>query len=291
MQDYRACTGCGICVLPCPVWQQTRDLSLTLAGRALALQGGATAGELRESLEACVTCGACEPVCPEDIDTVGMTLELRRAAPLVLPQLHATTNGQKGSFLPGDSLRQHRLCDVVLERLAISPVDGSDIAAAIEAGRPIAPPRLTQFLESLTGTELIADDGILHRPLRSWGFTVIGLGEALLRQGPSLRPTDLYVIETRGYHADFPRLVRFYDELRQRVGCEMNLDLQRAAIATGAASLQCRTGRGRIEAAEQARFILEGRDVERVVVECVDDIAPFREVTDLPVVHLAEVTP
>ena len=64
MNDYRACTGCGICVLPCPVWQETRDLSLTLAGRALALQGGATALDLRESLEACVTCGACEPVCP-----------------------------------------------------------------------------------------------------------------------------------------------------------------------------------------------------------------------------------
>jgi len=289
MKDYRACTGCGICVLPCPVWQQTRDLSLTLAGRALALQGGATAGELRESLEACVTCGACEPVCPEEIDTVGMTLELRKAAPLFLPELHAK-NGQKGSFLPGDSLRKHRLCDVVLERLTVSPVDGSDIAAAIEAGRPIAPDRLTQFLESLTGTELIADDGILHRPLRSWGFTVIGLGEALLRRRPALHATDLYVIETRGYHADFPRLVRFYDELRQRVGCEMNLDLQRAAIATGAASLQHRTGRGQVEAAEQARWILEGRDVKRVVVECVDDIEPFAQITDVPVVHLAEVT-
>ena len=290
MNDYRACTGCGICVLPCPVWQQTRDLSLTLAGRALALQGGATAVELRESLDSCVTCGACEPVCPEEIDTVGMTLDLRKAAPLDLPELDRG-NGEKGSFLPGDSLRRHRVYEVVLQRLAVSPADGSDIAAAIEAGRPIAPDRQRHFLESLTGTELIADDGILHQPLRKWGFTVIGLGEALLRKGPKLRATDLYVIETRGYHADFQRLVRFYDELRQRVGCEMNLDLQRAAIATGAASLQSRTGTGRIDAAEQARWILEGRDVKRIVVECVDDIEPFEEIVDLPVVHLAEVTP
>ena len=91
--------------------------------------------------------------------------------------------------------------------------------------------------------------------------------------------------------ADFRRLVGFYDELRQRVGCEMNLDLQRAAIATGAVSLQSRTGLGRIDAAEQALWILEGRDVKRIVVECVDDIEPFEGITDLPVVHLAEVTP
>ena len=290
MNDYRACTGCGICVLPCPVWRETRDLSLTLAGRALALQGGASAADLRESLDACVTCGACEPVCPEEIDTVGMTLDLRKSSPLDLPELDRV-NGQRGSFLPGDSLRRHKLYEVVLQRLGVSPVDGADIAAAIEAGRPVSPERQKQFLDSLVGTELIVADGILHRPLRSWGYKVVGLGEALLRKRPALRPTDLYVIETRGYHTDFRRLVQFYDELRKRLGCEMNLDLQRAAIATGAASLQSRTGMDCIDATEQARWILEGRTVERIVVECVDDIEPFEEVTDVPVVHLAEVAP
>ena len=290
MNDYRACTGCGVCVLPCPVWRETRDLSLTLAGRALALQGGASAADLRESLNACVTCGACEPVCPEEIDTVGMTLDLRKSDPLDLPDLDQV-RGQRGSFLPGDSLRRHRLYEVVLQRLGCSPVDGSDIAAAIEAGRPISPDRQKQFLHSLAGPELIVAEGILHRPLRSWGYKVVGLGEALLGKRPALRSTDLYVIETRGYHADFLRLVQFYDELRNRVGCEMNLDLQRAAIATGAASLQSRTGMDCIDAAEQARWILEGRTLERIVVECVDDIEPFEEVTDLPIVHLAEVAP
>ncbi len=290
MNDYRACTGCGVCVLPCPVWRETRDLSLTLAGRALALQGGASAADLRESLNACVTCGACEPVCPEEIDTVGMTLDLRKSDPLDLPDLDQV-RGQRGSFLPGDSLRRHRLYEVVLQRLGCSPVDGSDIAAAIEAGRPISPDRRKQFLHSLAGPELIVAEGILHRPLRSWGYKVVGLGEALLGKRPALRSTDLYVIETRGYHADFLRLVQFYDELRNRVGCEMNLDLQRAAITTGAASLQRRTGMDYIDAAEQARWILEGRTVERIVVECVDDIEPFEEVTDLPIVHLAEVAP
>ena len=158
-------------------------------------------------------------------------------------------------------------------------------------GARFSPDRQKQFLHSLAGPELIVAEGILHRPLRSWGYKVVGLGEALLGKRPALRSTDLYVIETRGYHADFLRLVQFYDELRNRVGCEMNLDLQRAAIATGAASLQSRTGMDCINAAEQARWILEGCTVERIVVECVDDIEPFEGVTDLPIVHLAEVAP
>jgi hypothetical protein len=85
--------------------------------------------------------------------------------------------------------------------------------------------------------------------------------------------------------------VQFYDELRKRLGCEMNLDLQRAAMATGAASLQHRSSMDCIDVAEQARWILEGRTVERIVVECVDDMAPFEEVAHVPVVHLAEVAP
>ncbi len=71
----------------------------------------------------------------------------------------------------------------------------------------------------------------------------------------------------------------------------MNLDLQRAAIANGAASLQSRTGMNCIDAAEQAQWILEGRTVERIVVECVDDIEPFEKVTEVPVLHVAEVAP
>ncbi len=335
---YEACTGCGICTLPCPVWHQTHDVTLTLHGRAKALQRGASVDELAESLVTCVLCGACEPACPEGIDTVGMTIDLRvmfaqqgdsplaalaaregesepPGEPLLLMRGSAGASPSPderlgGSlalpatrFLPGRSVRANeKYCQeivAVLEQrgnLTLSPDDGSDIATAIEAGLPVTPSRQERFVQSLAGArELIVADGILHRFLRRClsraRVRVVGLGEALLRLPAirkALRPTDLYVIEPRGYHADFARLVRVYDELRKQIGCEMNLDLQRIAIPTGASSLQARTGLEAVDSRQQARWILEGRKVERVVVESLADREPFAQVTRLPVVHLCE---
>ena len=316
---YEACTGCSICTLPCPVWHQTHDVTLTLHGRAKALQRGASVDELAESLVTCVLCGACEPACPEGIDTVGMTIDLRvmlaqqgdssltalaaQEMQLLKPPPDVKAVSGATRFLPGLTIRaKEEFCReivAVLEQsgsLSLSPDDGSDIAIAIEAGLTIEPSRQEQFVQSLAGArELIVADGILHRFLRQClsraRARVIGLGEALLRLPAirkALRPTDLYVIEPRGYHADFARLVHVYDKLRKQVGCEMNLDLQRIAIPTGASSLQARTGNHAVDPCEQARWILKGRTVERVVVESLADREPFAQVTQLPVVHLCE---
>jgi ferredoxin len=63
-----------------------RDIAMTLQGRAIALSSGAPLTDLAASADACVLCGACEPVCPEEIDTVGMTLDLRLALNQTLNQ-------------------------------------------------------------------------------------------------------------------------------------------------------------------------------------------------------------
>ena len=76
--DHSACCGCSLCLLVCPVWRKTRDLTLTPRGRAKALQHGAAVADIAPSIESCTLCGACEPVCPENIDLVGMIVELRR---------------------------------------------------------------------------------------------------------------------------------------------------------------------------------------------------------------------
>lgn len=273
MRGYEDCTGCNICVLPCPVWKETNDMSLTLAGRAKALQGGAKAEDLLKSLESCVLCGACEPVCPVEIDTVGMTLDLRK---------DLMAQGKSPLFEKARSLAEAQ--------------GGEGIAAAIESGLPVDAGRLERYLAPLRGKSTVVEPlGLLHRHLRAWLplARVIGLGEFLLESfglRKALRAGDLYIVETRGYHADFRRLVVYYDALRVESGCMMNLDLQRAAVPTGAMALQLKLGAESVNVARQTQWILEGREVKRVIVESPQDKAAF-DGMGLQVLSLSELKP
>jgi hypothetical protein len=104
-----------------------------------------------------------------------------------------------------------------------------------------------------------------------------------------LRASDLYVIEPRAFHADHARLIGHYDALRADSGCTMNLDLQRFAVPTTASSAQNALGLPAIDAAAQARWILHGRTIERIVVEDMADAAVFASVSRQPVLHLGDV--
>lgn len=313
---YEDCTGCRVCTLPCPVWHQTHDIMLTHCGRARALQGGASPEDLRQSLMACVLCGACESICPVGIDTVGMTIDLRmmlndkRNSPFAHNLEAANKNcpahvpipskQYTSLILPGIRLRSdYPLLNIVKRLLENKDVslamdDGSYISGAIEAGIPISDERREWFIQSLKGAKrLIVAEGILHRYLRKWlpEAQVIGLGKALLSKRmirKALRSTDLYVIETRGYHADYDNMVQEYDIIRRKVGCLMNVDLQRAAIPTGALSLQNRFDMGTVSPIEQARWILDGHQFDRIVVESLEDMEPFQNVTKLRVIHVSE---
>ena len=313
---YEDCTGCRVCTLPCPVWHQTHDIMLTHCGRARALQGCASPEELRQSLMACVLCGACESICPVGIDTVGMTIDLRvmlndkRNSPFAHNLEAANKNcpahvpmpakQYTSLILPGIRLRSdYPLLNIVKRLLENKDVslaldDGSYISGAIEAGIPISDERREWFIQSLKGAKrLIVVEGILHRYLRKWlpEAQVIGLGKALLSKRmirKALKSTDLYVIETRGYHADYDNMVQEYDIIRRKAGCLMNVDLQRAAIPTGALSLQNRFDMDAVSPIEQARWILDGHKFDRIVVESLEDMEPFQNVTKLRVIHVSE---
>ncbi|NUN50321.1 MAG: (Fe-S)-binding protein [Candidatus Brocadiae bacterium] len=314
---FDACHGCDVCALSCPVWQQTRDMRLTPKGRAKAIQGGAGAEDLVESLSACLMCGSCVPACPERIDLVGMTLTLRadlaRAgrsplAPLteglaVPPALSArpAVAGKTVLLAEPRLLADLPALSSAILRLGgpshvVVPDDtGADIAWSIEAGLTPDPARIAGFLESLSGAlRVILCEGFLIGFLRERlpGTPIRGIGEACLAVPAvreALRTSDYYVLDTRAYHADRERLVRVYDTLRRETGCALNLDLQRLAIPTGARAVPSRHGAGPVRVQEQVRWMLEGWHPRRIVVENLEDGEAMRAHTGLPVVHVAGV--
>lgn len=310
--DFMSCSGCGICLLSCPAWLQSPDMRLTPKGRALALRGGATVEELADSAATCVMCGSCVPACPERIDLVGMTLGIRAASAPRMNAEHASTEltrppdrrtHRARTVLLGEGrlLADSRMLDLVVGRLGghskvvVAADAGGDLAAALEAGLPVAAERVSRFLKPLDrARRIVTCDGFLLRFLRDWlpHIRVGGLGEiaiSLRAVRLGIRPTDLYVIEARAYHADWDRLVRMYTSLRNETGCAMNLDLQRLAIPTTATSFNQRDDRGTVRVDEQIRWILEGHRVERIVVENLEDGEAFRRETHIPVVHVVEV--
>jgi NAD-dependent dihydropyrimidine dehydrogenase PreA subunit len=275
--SHHDCSGCGLCLLVCPVWRESRDVRLTPKGRARATQHGATRDDLAVSVAGCTLCGACEPACPEELPLVDMVMDLRSGAPL--PKVQISVRGNKKLLLAGRALRADpdRLARTraLLEGYELAADEGADIVAALETGADISAERLTAFLAPLgVAKRLVVVDGLLLRTLRRWlpDITISGIGEALLPSiGGKLRPGDLYVIASQAFNCDQSRLIGRYDSLRASSGCEMNLDLQRIAMP----------------AAGQARWILEGRRVERIVVEDLAERAAFG-FTGKPVLHLAE---
>jgi ferredoxin len=308
--DPSQCNGCGVCMLSCPVWHQHHTKALTYCGRTRALIGGAGEEDLAPAARGCILCGSCEPLCPMGIRTQQSTIRLRKnlsargflAKPIIQSRPHRARTVSSRIVIPDRRLRANvLLADSVLallgQKAGLHSDDGYDILLTLESGQEMNDDRLAEFIAPLTRTaEVIVADGLLFNVLRSLlpsAITVRSLGQALLanpRVRAGLKPTDLYMIETRAYNANRGSFVACYDALRQETGCMMNLDLQRVATPTGAASMQHREGLATIiSVAEQVKWLLEGRAAERIVVESLDDHAAFTAHANVPVVHLAEV--
>lgn len=306
--NHSACSGCSLCLLVCPMWRQHRDISLTAHGYAKALQNGASADEIATELWSCSLCGACDPVCPEQIDVTGMILNLRRQ--LKHPEESAvqahmsaqaarplTTKHAAAKLLPDQALLDHPGTLARITALLGIPAaedDGADIALALEAGVVVPPQRLQRFLAPWRGLKkAIVADGLLLKHMKQLlpAMHVVSLGEALSAHAAvrgKLRASDLYVIEPRAYHADYPRLVKHYDRLRAESGSAFNLDLQRIAIPVTSRSLPQRLGLLPHDDDMQARWALHGRSITRIVVENMEARIALEKISAVPVVHVAE---
>jgi hypothetical protein len=178
--------------------------------------------------------------------------------------------------------------------LQVADDDGTDISLALEAGALLPQQRLERFLAPLQGTKsIIVADGLLRYYLPRWlpQIRILSLGQALSSQAAvrkQLRATDLYVIEARAYHADYQRLVKYYDRLRQECGCDLNLDLQRIAIPATARSLPQRLGGIAPDDAAQIEWLLQGRKMSRIVVEDFEDYVALAQASHCEVVCLAD---
>jgi ferredoxin len=293
-KDHSHCSGCSLCLLACPVWRQTKDIRLTPHGRAKALQHGASVADLGSSISSCTVCGACEPACPEELPLVELILDLRKQASWGQGRVSASPSGQPIFRKKFDSDPDFRDGVERLLEMKAAEDNGRDIALLIECGLPIPEARLRAFLGKLAGaSRLVVGEALLIAPLRRWlpGAEIASLGYALSSLPAvrgKLKASDLYVIESRAFHGDYRNMLGHYDGLRQATGMTTNLDLQRLATPTTANSAQAALGLKTLDAADQARWILEGRSYERVVVEDVADRDVFAGVTDRPVVHLAD---
>ena len=307
--DYAACSGCTLCVPVCPVWRQTRDLRMSPEGRCKALQHGAAVADLVHSLETCTLCGACEPVCPENIALMGMVRNLRaqlpdspgradlraRLQPADIPK--NPTASHEAILVPGAGLRSKpELLGLALKLLGegSSSTTNDDVSLALDTGVEIPPSVLDEFLPPLSAARhIVVADGGLVAPLRTWlpKARISPLGAWLIAR-PECRAaigaTDFYVIDTRAYHADYERMVLHYHRLREERGVQLNLDLQRIAIPANAQNQSQRLGETPLDNAAHASWLLKGRKVNRVITETIEDLVAIRHHSLLPVIHITE---
>jgi len=206
--SYADCQGCSLCLLACPMWQQHRDVMFSPQGFAKAMQSGAKPEDIREPLSNCIMCGACDVMCPEQINLTG--------------------------FIAKTSLKAGLLEHVLKDEDDLTPF-------------------------------MISCDASV--------------------QG-KINENDLYIIDAAPFHAHYTERVGHYDILRKQTGCEMNLDLNRVAIATGASSSAADLRM--FDVAQQVQSLIQGRHFNRVIVENPSDIEVLRETTGKLVCSVAD---
>jgi len=188
------------------MWLQKRDVQFSPQGIAKALQHGAIAEDIAEEVSTCIDCGACDLLCPEQIDLSAMISSLRSAS----------TSEPESEVEP----------------------------AHVDMG---------------------GCDARLHMHLTA---------------------DDLFIIDARSFHAHYVQRLAHYDAVRKSTGCQMNLDLNCMAIATGIGSRA--DASGTFDVTTQIQWLMQGRSFERVIVENPEDQVMLAQLSGKPVFCLSD---
>lgn len=296
--DVSRCHGCGLCALVCPVFQQGGSVLTTPHGMAKALQAG---GELSaDDVNACILCGACAPLCPQDIDLMQLLVQLRVGVNGLGMTDAATSQVKQPSsqvvliadpHLAADRQRLEKVLNVLEGSVTLAADQGEDIAHAMRQGQPVAKQRMNAFMASLQSVrQIIISDGLLQYLICSTlpKVRMSSLGEVLSRRGDVTRQLsagDLYVADSQSYHANLKVSINHYDALHRKTGVQLNRDLHRLAIPTGAGAIN-NTGVCRTEA--QIAWLTQGRQFNRVITESIADSHVIKKHTNHDVVHILE---
>lgn len=254
--NFADCIGCGLCVLGCPAFEETGFDVLTARGRNKALQAGLSAPDMVESIWACTLCGFCDAICPTHVHNVDIVLHLRRE---LAEQVTATAPPSRALVL-GCTIRErapHLIPSIrdFLGRIgrASDPADeGCCGSFEVEAGR---------------ATRARAKAGVVSDPVCLEQYDAEFLGVLAMQHLDrfELKPPFYYYAPHRLVNRDHARVYPLYDALRRRYGCDMNLDLNRLAHSTSAASVQGMTGRDARDIPAAVGRLLQHSKAERII--------------------------
>ena len=254
--NFADCIGCGLCVLGCPAFEETGFDVLTARGRNKALQAGLSAPDMVESIWACTLCGFCDAICPTHVHNVDIVLHLRRE---LAGQVTATAPPSRALVL-GCTIRErapHLIPSIrdFLGRIgrASDPADeGCCGSFEVEAGR---------------ATRARAKAGVVSDPVCLEQYDAEFLGVLAMQHLDrfELKPPFYYYAPHRLVNRDHARVYPLYDALRRRYGCDMNLDLNRLAHSTSAASVQGMTGRDARDIPAAVGRLLQHSKAERII--------------------------
>jgi Fe-S oxidoreductase len=260
-------------MIGCPAYEELSSEAHTAKGRNRMLQAGLKAPDMAEAIEACTLCGYCDAVCPKHVRNVEIVLRLRRdlsgASSLSAPAARALVLGcvireKAPHLIPSilDFLKR-------LGRPAAPETDGCCGSKDVEAGKA---------LRTRVKAEVVCDPVCLEQ------YQADFLG-ALAMKRPDLfdlKPPFYYFAPHRLINGDHARYYPLYHGLREKTGCEMNLDLNRLARSTTASAVNPK------DVSAAVKRLLRHSKADRIITCSPAEYLAFREHSGRPTLFITE---